>query len=160
MRAGSGGSRVSTGQPGRRRYFITPTGVFLHTDAILDYRAEGTYNENGIRGLGVKGMRVSDFGWVWAAKGWDADGELGEMRLLLHATDPDVLEARLGRPASQGCVRIPAPMNRFLDHHGVLDSDYELAALSDQRYRALLRPDRQPTPLAGRALVVIDSSRP
>src|SRR5262252_1994783 len=60
-------------------------------------------------------------------KGWGT-GEEGDIRLLLHATDPDYLEKRLGRPASKGCVRIPAAMNRFLDRHGVLDADYERAA--------------------------------
>ncbi|MBV8524723.1 MAG: L,D-transpeptidase, partial [Acetobacteraceae bacterium] len=89
-----GGSKVSTGQANRKGYYITPTGVFLHTDAILDYRAEGTFNENHIRGLGVKGMRVWDFGWQWAVKGWRSDGEGGEIRLLMHATDPDYLEQR------------------------------------------------------------------
>ena len=29
------GSKVSTGQRGRRDYYVTPTGVFHHTDAIL-----------------------------------------------------------------------------------------------------------------------------
>ncbi|MBN8873460.1 MAG: L,D-transpeptidase [Rhodospirillales bacterium] len=152
-----GGSRVSTGQSGRRGYFITPTGVFPHTDAILDYRAEGTYNENHIRGLGVRGMRVWDFGWQTAEKGWTATPETGEIRLLMHATDPDVLEPRIGRPASKGCVRIPAAMNVFLDRHGVLDADIERAAQDDRRFAAVLRPDRVPTPLAGDALVVIDS---
>ena len=90
-----GGSKVSTGQAGRRGYFITPTGVFLHTDAIIDYRAEGTFNENRIRGLGLKGMRVWDFGWQSAIKGWTTGHEWGEIRLLLHATDPDYLEPRL-----------------------------------------------------------------
>ena len=153
-----GGSRVSTGQSGRNGYFITPTGVFVHSTAIIDYRAEGTFNENGIRGLGTKGMRVWDFGWQRAAKGWPADEATGEIRLLLHATDPDQLEQRLGRPASKGCIRIPAAMNRFLDHHGVLDAAYEHAAASDAQVRAVLAPDRDPTPLAGDALVIIDSS--
>lgn len=53
-----GGTKVSTGQTGRPDYYVTPTSVFLHTDAILDWRAEGTYNDQHIRGLGVKGMRV------------------------------------------------------------------------------------------------------
>src|SRR6516165_2677877 len=53
-----GGGKVSTGRTGRHGYFITPTGVFPHTIAILDYRALGTYNQNHIRGLGVKGSRV------------------------------------------------------------------------------------------------------
>jgi hypothetical protein len=155
-----GGSRVSTGQAGRHGYFITPTGVFQHTDSILDYRAEGTFNENHVRGLGRKGMRVWDFGWVTAVKGWRTDGETGEIRLLLHATDPDLLERRLGRPASEGCIRISAAMNEFLDRYGVLDADYETAAAVDPSYNAVLRPDRTPTSLAGRILVIIDSSMP
>ena len=153
-----GGSKVSTGQAGRFDYYITPTGVFPHTQAILDYRAEGTFNENGIRGLGLKGMRVWDFGWQTAVKGWRADRETGDIRLLLHATDPDYLEQRLGRPASQGCVRVPAAMNRFLDRHGVLDASYEQAARTDGRIREILPVDRRPTPLAGDFLVVIDSA--
>ena len=60
-----GGSRVSTGQKGRFDHYITPRGVFHNTDAILGFRAEGTLNENGIRGLGARGMRVWDFGWMW-----------------------------------------------------------------------------------------------
>jgi len=67
-----GGSRVSTGQKGRFDHYVTPRGVFHLTDAILGYRAEGTLNENGIRGLGAKGMRVWDFGWQVAMKGWNA----------------------------------------------------------------------------------------
>src|SRR5579872_428018 len=133
-----GGSKVSTGQAGRRGYFITPVGVFLHTDAIIDYRALGTFNENHIRGLGLKGMRVWDFGWQSAEKGWLPGKELGEIRLLMHATDPDYLEQRLGRAASMGCIRIPASMNRFLDLHGVLDADYERAVGDDSRYREML----------------------
>ena len=152
-----GGTRVSTGQMGRRDYYLTPTGVFLHTDLILDWRAEGTFNSQHIRGLGVKGMRVWDFGWQRAAKGWGT-GEEGEIRLLLHATDPDYLEKRLGRPASKGCVRIPAAMNRFLDRHGVLDADYERAAKDDPRFEAVLLRERTSTLLAGNALVIVDST--
>ena len=103
-------------------------------------------------------MRVWDFGWQTAEKGWNAQEEAGEIRLLMHATDPDYLEQRLGRPASKGCIRIPATMNRFLDIHGVLDADYERAVRDDPRYRGVLLPERQPTPLAGDALVVVDSS--
>jgi hypothetical protein len=154
-----GGTRVSTGQAGRFDYYITPTGVFLHTDLILDWRALGTYNENHIRGLGTKGMRVWDFGWQTAAKGWGTQ-EPGEIRLLMHATDPAVLERRLGHPASKGCVRIPDAMNRFLDRHGILDADYQRAAKDDPRFAALLPGDRVPTPLAGEALVVVDSAQP
>lgn len=154
-----GGSKVSTGQAGRHGYFITPIGVFLHTAAILDFRALGTFNENHIRGLGLKGMRVWDFGWQTAERGWRADRDEAEIRLQMHATDPDYLEQRLGRPASEGCVRVPATMNRFLDVHGVLDADYEHDAPNDPRLAGVLLPDRQPTPLAGDALVVVDSSQ-
>ncbi|WP_225771425.1 hypothetical protein [Inquilinus sp. Marseille-Q2685] len=153
-----GGAKVSTGQEGRNGYFITPTGVFLHTDEILDWRAEGTFNANGIRGLGLQGMRVWDFGWQTAERGWEAEGRESTIRLLLHATDPDVLEQRLGRPASKGCIRIPGPMNVFLDRNGILDIDYEAAAKLDPRYDAVLRPDRTPTPLAGNMLVIVDSA--
>ena len=152
-----GGTKVSTGQTGRRDYYLTPTGVFLHTDLILDWRAQGTFNAQHIRGLGLKGMRVWDFGWQRTVKGWGTEEE-GDIRLLLHATDPDALERRLGRPASKGCVRVPAAMNRFLDRHGILDADYERAARDDPAFEALLLSDRTPTPLAGNALVVVDSS--
>lgn len=154
-----GGSKVSTGQAGRRGYYITPVGVFLHTDGILDYRALGTFNENHIRGLGSKGMRVWDFGWQTADRGWGVERDPSDIRLLMHATDPDYLEQRLGRAASKGCVRIPAAMNRFLDLHGVLDADYERAARDDVKLGSILLPERQPTPLAGNALVVVDSSQ-
>jgi hypothetical protein len=154
--------KVSTGQAGRRGYFITPVGVFPHSTAIRDYRAEGTYNENGIRGLGAKGSRVWDFGWNQAQPGWlPASEPPREMRLLLHATDPDQLEQRLGRTASMGCIRISAALNRFLDRRGVLDVDHEASLLTgDQRHRAVLHPEREPAALAGRLLVVLDSADP
>ncbi|HTI82461.1 MAG TPA: hypothetical protein VL614_18570 [Acetobacteraceae bacterium] len=155
-----GGTKVSTGQAGRRGYFITPVGVFLHTAEIIDYRALGTFNENHIRGLGVKGMRVWDFGWQTAEQGWRADRDEADIRLQMHATDPDYLEQRLGRPASKGCVRIPATMNRFLDRHGVLDADYERDAPNDPRLASVLLADRDPTPLAGDAMIVVDSAQP
>ncbi len=155
-----GATRVSTGQSGRKLYFITPTGVFENTNAILGYRAQGTFNEHHIRGNGLKGMRVWDFGWHEAVKGWLPDRVTGQIRLEMHATDPEFLESRLGRPASEGCVRIPSAMNRFLDLHGVLDVDYERAAAEDIRFRALLLPNREPTKLAGKMLVVIDSEDP
>jgi len=155
-----GAAHISTGQAGRRDHYITPVGVFAHTDAILDFRAAGTYNENHIRGLGISGMRVWDFGWQWALKGWHTDGAGGDIRFQMHATDPDILERRLGHPASEGCVRLSASLNRFLDKHGVLDADYEQAAFTEMRYNALLRSDRTPSILAGRLLVVIDSQQP
>ncbi len=155
-----GGTKVSTGSTGRFDHYITPCGVFRLTDAVLGYRAEGTLNENGIRGLGAKGMRVWDFGWQVAMKGWNAGPGKPDrvpIRLMMHATDPARLEQRIGRPASQGCIRIPSAMNRFLDRHGVLDSEYERSAVTDIRFRSLLLPGREPTPLAGNTLVVVDS---
>ena len=156
-----GGTRVSTGSMGRFDHYITPRGVFHVTPAILGFRAEGTLNENGIRGLGAKGMRVWDFGWQVATKGWNAGPgkpDTTPIRLMMHATDPDKLEQRIGQPASQGCIRIPSAMNHFLDTHGVLDAEYEQAAVTDIRFRTLLPPARKPSPLAGNTLVVIDSS--
>jgi len=47
------------------------------------------------------------------------------MRFQMHATDPDKLEPVLGVRHSKGCVRIPAALNVFFDHHGILDADYE-----------------------------------
>jgi hypothetical protein len=154
-----GGTKVSTGRAGGFEHFLTPTGVFRHTSAILDWRAEGTFNEHNVRGLGLQGMRVWDFGWQQALRGWGPPGRYSKMRFLLHATDPATLERRLGRPASDGCVRLPTEMDRFLDLHGLLDHDYELVAQRNRRVAELLLPDRTPTPLAGDALVVIDSSR-
>ncbi len=153
-----GGTKVSTGQVGRYDYFLTPTGVFLHTDAIVDWRAEGTFNAHHVRGLGERGMRVWDFGWQRAVRGWRSAKKISKMRLLLHATDPDTLARRLGRAASKGCIRIPEAMNLFLDRHGVLDANYEAAAQHNPRLQAVLLPNRTPTPLAGNALVVINSS--
>ncbi|WP_198373186.1 L,D-transpeptidase, partial [Roseomonas rosulenta] len=148
---------AATGTRGRQGYFVTPTGVFAHDGAILGYRALGTPNAQGIRGLGARGARVWDFGWQPAERGWREDGSEAEIRFLLHATDPALLEPRLGRPGSQGCVRIGGAMNRFLDHHGVLDAELERMAAEDRRAAALLPADRQPTSLAGRLLIVVDS---
>lgn len=158
-----GATRVSTGSTGRYDHYVTPRGVFHITGAILGYRAEGTVNGHGIRGLGGKGMRVWDFGWQRARKGWAE--EVGKpdstlIRLEMHATDPDKLEQRIGHPASQGCIRIPTAMNRFLDLHGVLDAEYERAAATDIKFRSLLLPSRIPSPLAGNTLIVADSSDP
>ena len=82
-----GASPASTGRRGGYEHFLTPLGVFEHTIAHLDFRAEGTRNEFGIRGYGVKGMRVFDFGWVIGERTWGAGG-LSPMRLQVHATDP------------------------------------------------------------------------
>lgn len=155
-----GGGKVSTGEAGVRGAYITPTGVFVHDGGILDYRALGTFNANHIRGLGIKGMRVWDFGWQTAERGWGPPGETGQIRMLLHATDPDALEPLLGKPTSDGCIHVSTAMNRFLDIHGVLDSDYELLARSDSDYDWVLLPDRAPSILAGDKLVIVDSLAP
>lgn len=151
-----GASPVSTGVTGRFEYFLSPLGVFEHALANADYRAQGTKNEFGIRGYGVKGMRVYDFGWVRANKGW-GDRRESVLRLQMHATDPDLLERHLGTPRSKGCIRISGKLNQFLDRHGILDADYQ-RALSEGQRLWVLRPDWSPTPWSGRYLVIIDSS--
>ena len=99
-----GATAVSTGKTGSFEHFLTPLGVFAHSLANPDFRAEGTFNKNHIRGYGVRGMRVFDFGWQVAERGWGAGGT-SKMRLQMHATDPQALEPHLGRVASEGCTR-------------------------------------------------------
>lgn len=152
-----GASPVSTGRPGGYEHFLTPRGVFAHSSANLDFRAEGTRNALGILGYGRKGMRIYDFGWVGAERTWGAGG-IGVMRLQMHATDPELLEPRLGIWHSKGCIRIPASLNRFIDRYGLLDADYEAAVRAGERLW-VLRDDREPTPWPGRWLVVIESQR-
>ena len=154
-----GASPASTGRPGRFDYFETPTGVFDHTTGNLDFRAEGTKNQFGIRGYGLKGMRVYDLGWQPVAKGW-GDHRVIMMRLQMHATDPEFLEPFLGSVQSKGCIRIPASLNRLIDHYGLLDADYERALREGEARRLwMLLPQRQPTPWSGRYVVVIDSQQ-
>ncbi|MDE3194993.1 MAG: murein L,D-transpeptidase [Acidobacteriota bacterium] len=152
-----GASPVSTGKPGRFDYFYTPLGVFEHTVANLDFRALGTKNELGIRGYGLAGMRVFDFGWQTSVQGWGKHRE-GTMRLQMHATDPANLEKRLGTAQSKGCIRIPATLNVFFDRYGILDADYE-AALAEGKTFWVLPKDRAPTPWSGRYLVIVDTQR-
>lgn len=152
-----GASPASTGKPGEFDYFITPLGVFDHTLANPDFRAEGTPNKLGIRGFGAKGVRVFDFGWVLGTRGWGSGGT-SQMRLLMHATDPEHLEHHLGEPRSRGCIRIPESLIAFIDRYGLLDADYEQALASGQQ-PWVLRPDRTPTPWSGRYLVIVDSAR-
>ncbi|OAG72492.1 hypothetical protein A0J51_02386 [Gluconobacter japonicus] len=152
-----GGTPVSTGTTGRKYYYITPVGVFQNTADRLGYRAEGTKNKYGIRGIGAKGSRVWDMGWQTAMKGWLPKHETGQIRLEIHATDPQFLEWRLGHPASEGCIRIPATMNHFMDHYGLIDALYEQAASYDPRFSALLPKDREQTPIAGDLVIVVDS---
>lgn len=152
-----GATPVSTGLPGRYEHFTTPLGVFDHSMANPDFRAEGTKNKLGFRGYGRKGMRIYDFGWVDAPRGW-GKGEMGVMRLQMHATDPDLAAQRLGTAQSEGCVRIPASLNDFIDRNALLDEDY-LRELDRGAHLWVLRSDRTPTSWSGRYLVVIDSNR-
>ncbi|VTU36357.1 hypothetical protein H4CHR_03892 [Variovorax sp. PBS-H4] len=152
-----GASPVSTGRPGEFDHFETPAGVFDHSPSNSDFRAEGTFNSNGIRGYGERGMRVYDFGWQPAPKGW-GDGAVIEMRLQMHATDPDSLERRLASAQSKGCVRIPGTLNKLLDRYGVLDAEYERLAAGGQKLW-VLREDRQTVSDPGRYLVIVDTGR-
>ena len=151
-----GAASVSTGLPGRYEHFKTPLGVFEHSRTNPDFRAEGTKNKFGIRGYGAKGDRIYDFGWVKAPRGW-GDGHMGELRLQMHSTDHDLLEQRLGTAQSEGCVRVPAPLNQFLDLYGILDEDYD-RAIATGTHLWLLRTDRMSTPWSGRFLVVVEST--
>ncbi len=152
-----GTAPVSTGRIGTFDYFETPVGVFDHSINNLDFRAEGTKNEFGIRGYGVRGMRIYDFGWQQARKGW-GDRSISTMRLQMHATDPALLEPKLGTVQSKGCIRISASLNRFIDHYGLLDADYESAIWRGSSFW-VLSPNRSPTPWSGRYLVVVDTER-
>ncbi|AXK63413.1 hypothetical protein DCN14_12715 [Burkholderia sp. IDO3] len=152
-----GASPVGTGLPGKYDHFLTPLGVFDHSPDNMDFRAEGTTNDNGIRGYGKRDMRIYDFGWVDGERGWGKGGK-SPMRFQMHATDPDRLEPLLGIRHSKGCVRIPASLNMFLDRHGILDDDYQ-ARVEAGKSLWVLRRDRDITPIAGRYLVVIDSAR-
>ncbi|WWT61398.1 hypothetical protein V8J79_33600 [Burkholderia pyrrocinia] len=152
-----GASPVGTGLPGKYDHFLTPLGVFHHSPDNMDFRAEGTTNENGIRGYGHRDMRIYDFGWEDGERGWGKGG-VSPMRFQMHATDPDRLEALLGIRHSKGCVRIPASLNMFFDRHGLLDDDYQ-ARVEAGKSLWVLRRDRDITPIAGRYLVVIDSAR-
>jgi len=154
-----GGTLVSTGKPGRKEHFKTPVGTFLNDGSILGYRAEGTFNENHVRGLGLKGMRVWDFGWQ-TTEDWRTPGATMQVRLEMHSTDPANLAHRIGRPDSEGCIRIPASLNTFLDKHGVIDRALTAAAPTDRATAQLIAKQEHPTPLAGSALVVYDSSEP
>lgn len=153
-----GGAPVSTGSGSGFDHYISPVGVFDHLpDGYDDYRAAGSFNSNGIRGFGRTGMRVWDFGWHTAEKGWlKGRTETGAIRFLMHATDPDRLEGRLGTAASKGCIRIGAQVNTFLDRYGALDYHYRQRLGRGER-SWVVRPDAVDTGMSGRYLVVLDS---
>lgn len=152
-----GASPVSTGRSGGFEHFLTPLGVFEHSPANPDFRAEGTRNEQGVRGYGRKGLRIFDFGWQPARKTW-GDRAPSVMRLQVHATDPDLLEPRLGSAQSKGCIRIPASLNKLIDQYGLLDAAYEQAP-AQGKAPSVLHPQRMPTPWSGRYLVVLQTER-
>ena len=143
----------------REDSFITPVGVFEHLPDNWGYRAEGTKNSKGWRGLGAHGSRVWDFGYQQAPRQFRQGVYDSQMRLLMHATDPDQGEPRLGGPDSKGCVRVSAAANAFLDQHSILDRHYEYIAATEKDHDMwLLRPDRRPVSQPGSYLVVGDSS--
>jgi hypothetical protein len=150
-----GASPVSTGKVGTFEHFTTPLGVFTHSLDNPDFRSEGTFNKNHIRGYGLRGRRVFDFGWQTAERGW-GQGGTSQMRLQMHATDPTLLAPRLGQVASEGCIRIPGTLNAFIDKHGVLDAAYE-AALADGQKLWIIQPGRPIVPWPGRYMVIVDS---
>lgn len=147
----AGYTKVSTGSV-RAKHFFTPVGWFENVTSNGSYRAEGTKNENGIRGLGLKGMRVWDFGWVPSSSGVVKNLNI-DIRFEMHSTDPVGMEARLGRPDSQGCLRIHQSFNKFLDMYGIIDKNYEAANYW------VLNKKRTPAQDAGSWLVVFDSSQ-
>lgn len=102
-------------------------------------------------------MRVFDLGWQQALRLWGPGG-YSMMRLQMHATDPDLLEQRLGTVQSKGCIRIPASLNRLLDRFGVLDAAY-LTAAAQGIPTWVLPLDQTPVEDAGRYLIVVDSER-
>jgi hypothetical protein len=140
----------------RKDYFFTPTGLFENSTDNPSYRALGTKNENGIRGIGAKGSRVWDFGWQKAQAGWRKNFII-DIRMEMHATDPDYLEQRLGTPQSEGCVRIHQTFNRFLDKYGIIDKNYEDLAKTKDLW--VLKKDREPVKLAGKYINIIDTSQ-
>lgn len=148
-------TKVSTGRTGSVHHYITPTGWVEQIPDNGTYRAQGTKNENGIRGYGVKGMRVWDFGWQNAYTGWLKKPELRQIRMQMHATDPQFLEQRLGNPASAGCIRLSAETNQFLDNHAIIDKKIEG---SSQAWT--LKKDRTPVANEGSFVLVINSDSP
>ncbi|PIV13336.1 hypothetical protein COY65_00765 [Candidatus Jorgensenbacteria bacterium CG_4_10_14_0_8_um_filter_39_13] len=153
-----GRDRVSTGKPDKGKdYFLTPIGIFKNSLDNFSYRALGIKNSRGWRGLGRKGSRVWDFGWQRTEKIIKGKKQEFLIRLLMHATDPNFGEPRLGNVDSKGCVRISAKLNNFLDRFGLLDKEYE-ENNSHKNVLWLLRKDREPVKQQGVYLIVGDSS--
>lgn len=145
-------TKVSTGRTGSAQHFITPTGWVEQLPENGTYRAEGTKNENGIRGYGIKGMRVWDFGWQNATTGWLKKPEVRQIRMQMHATDPQYLEQRLGTPASQGCLRLSAETNQFLDKYAIIDRNIE-----QSKIKWALKKERTPVTNEGSFVLVVNT---
>jgi len=149
-----GADLVSTGKlRAGEDSFVTPTGTYENLLDNFGYRAQGTKNSKGWRGLGAKGSRVWDFGFQQGLRQFSQGVHPSQMRLLMHATDPDFGEPRLGAPDSKGCVRVSAQFNRFLDSRAVLDKHYEEFARANPA-TWLLRPDRTPVSRPGSLLII------
>ena len=55
-------------------------------------------------------------------------------------------------------TRIPVTLNIFIDHHAILDAEYE-EAIAEGRNFWVLSKVREPTPFSARLLVVVDAER-
>lgn len=152
-----GAVKVSTGKPYRYEHYKTPVGVMINNNVNPGYRALGTRNKYGIRGIGAKGMRVWDFGWQTTTDWKNPNGRPAIVQLEMHATDPTYLAPFLGKPISEGCIHIPAKFNVFADHNGLIDG---LLNPNDPNVEWLFGKDHHQTPLAGDKVVVIDTSEP
>lgn len=149
---------ISTGNPSHGKdYHYTPLGIFANTLDNFSFRAVGTKNEKGWRGYGIKGMRVWDFGWQTGSRPVHHKIEQRTIRLLMHATDPDGGEPKLGTPQSKGCIRISQKLNIFIDKYCLLDAEY-LKAINNRRVAALLATNKEPFLFAGKWLMIINSS--
>jgi hypothetical protein len=152
-----GAAAVSTGRGGAFDHFETPLGVFALRTDNPDFRAEGTRNKTRRPRLWREGNACVR---PRLAAGCPS---LGTGRLQRDAT-ADACDrsgparAALGGVQSKGCVRIPATLNRLLDHFGVLDADY-LAAAAQGVPMWAPPADQEPIEGAGRYVIIVDSGR-
>ena len=152
-----GGTKVSTGQMGRRDYYLTPTGVFLHTDAVLDWRAEGTLNPQHIRGLGLKGCASG----ISASSALRKAGGQGKKEYpTAVACDRSGLSRTAARPSPIKGLRAD-PRGHKQISRSPRNTRRELRASREGRppVRRSAAP-RQDSDTAGNLLVVVDSSEP
>lgn len=74
------------------------------------------------------------------------------------STQPPLYTWSPGSAQSKGCIRIPATLNKLLDHYGLLDADYE-RSINKKNISNLLDTKREPTAWSGRHMLVVDSRR-